>query len=280
MEVIGNGFIARHLRRYFADRHPGTTVIAAGVSRTTANGAAEFARERLLVDEVTRRCRAESRRIVFLSTAASGLYGSRGGPHREDEPINPVSPYGRHKWNLEAMIADSGVDWLTLRLSSLVGDGQPAHQLVPSLTAQIEAGVVTVYQGSHRDLLDVRHMVDILDHLLAAKVCRTVVNVASGTPQPVDHIVTCIERRLDTSARWDFMTGSSGGAVVSIDRLCELVPEVAAYGFGPGYLERLIHRYVSPASDEESHVPARPRAEEEHHDGTTIGTGFRDGPAR
>ncbi|APU15483.1 MULTISPECIES: NAD-dependent epimerase/dehydratase family protein [Actinoalloteichus] len=276
MEVIGNGFIARHLRTYFFDHHPDTTIIAAGVSRTTANSVAEFARELTLVEEVTRRCRAENRTVVFLSTAASGLYGSEGGPHAEDDPISPISPYGRHKFDLESMIAVSGANWLTLRLSSLVGDGQPPHQLVPSLTAQITSGVVTVYQGSHRDLLDVSHLMEILDRLLAAKVCRTVVNVASGTPQPVDRIVAGIEARLNRSARWDFVTGSAGGAAVSIARLRELVPEVATYGFGPGYLERLIHRYVAPIADEASRTPARLRAEE-HHDGTTIRTGFDDG---
>lgn len=239
MEIIGSGFIAHHLAP-LADKYPDVAVIAAGVSTTAVDSPAEFDREAELVYQVIRRCRAENRMVVFLSTSSHAIYGADDSPGTEDGPIFPTSVYGRHKLALETAVRGADVDWLILRLTHLVGDRQPPHQLLPLLVAGVRAGRVTVHRNTRRDLVDVRHLVVALDRLLADGTRNTVVNIASGVPLRTESIVRGIEQRLGRVAEWHMVDVPPTNTVVSTERLRTLVPEVADFRFRPDYLSELL----------------------------------------
>ncbi|GAB3440769.1 NAD-dependent epimerase/dehydratase family protein [Streptomonospora sediminis] len=244
MEIVGDGFIARHTREYFADRYPSCTLIAAGVSSVLVTDASEFEREATLVYDVLRRCKAAGRTVVFLSTASAGMYGVDDSPGAEDGPVFPLTPYGRHKLALESVCAGSGARWLVLRLAHIVGAGQQRHQLLPSLTRQLLSGAVTVHTGASRDLLDVHDMLRMLDHLLDGGIADQVVNLATGRPEAVSDIVDGLEERLGVSAERQRIDVPTKHAVVDTGRLRALIPELEQYGFGPEYLATLLDRHV------------------------------------
>jgi nucleoside-diphosphate-sugar epimerase len=249
VDVVGGGFLAGHLTRAFGERYSDVTVIAAGVSRTTVASSVDFDREAALVYRVVRQCHQHGGTVVFLSTASDSMYGAPDSPGDEDGPVFPITPYGRHKLCLESVVATSGVRWLVLRLSHIVGSGQQPHQLVPALVAQIGTGAVTVYQNNYRDLLDVHHLMAALDGLLACGATDMVVNVASGIPQRVPDIVTEIERRLGVRARRKIVESAASRTVVATDRLRKFVPAWQDLGFGPAYLGALLDRYIGPVRD-------------------------------
>lgn len=225
MEIVGNGFLARNLRPV-ADLHPDVVAVASGVSSTAVVSDAEFLREATQLYEIVQRCRHTRRKVVFFSTAAAAMYGAPGASGREDGPVYPYSPYGRHKLALEAVLAASGVDYLVLRLSHVVGADQPPHQLLPALVRQILSGTVRLYLGARRDLVDVEDVVAGLDGLLSAGVSHEVVNVASGTSTPVELIVEHIERRLGRVARKEHVEigGNHSAAPISIEKIRRLAP--------------------------------------------------------
>ncbi|MFE0171796.1 NAD-dependent epimerase/dehydratase family protein [Streptomyces sp. NPDC059002] len=245
VDVIGGGFIALQARRHFGARPdiPYATLVAAGVSDTSETSPECFRREELLVRRTAQRCREHGRLLVFLSSAAGGLYG-REGEGREDGAPAPFSAYGRHKLAMERLVADSGARWLTLRLSHLVGTQQNARQLVPSLVRQIRSGEVAVHRGARRDLLDVRHFLVVLDRLLALGVHGRVVNVASGTAVPAERLVAGVEERLGCRARRRFHDVPPETLRVSTRLMCSLVPESREFGLGPDYPDELLDRYV------------------------------------
>ncbi|MGW3011832.1 NAD-dependent epimerase/dehydratase family protein [Streptomyces sp. NPDC001219] len=245
MEILGNGFLARNLSP-LAHRHPGTVAMAAGVSWASGTSDADFAREAALLTQAADRCRATGRRLLFFSTAATGMYGAVDGPGREDSPITPCTPYGAHKLALERQLQDSGADHLILRLGHLVGTGQPPHQLIPALIQQMRKGSVRIQRAAARDLIDVRDVVTVIDRLLAQGLCGETVNVASGTAVPVERIVDHLETRLGLSVRRRY---DEAGAhhVISTEKLRALVPETAAMGFGPGYYRRVLDAFIATA---------------------------------
>jgi NDP-hexose 4-ketoreductase len=243
MEIVGRGFIAGNLADV-TGRHPAATVLAAGVSSTSVQEAGEFARETDLVHDVARRCHREGRLLVFLSSASHALYGTTTVPAREDSTVRPPSPYGRHKRALECAIAESGTRWLMLRVSHVVGRGQRSHQLLPSLTSQIRGGSVRVYQGVYRDLVDVRDLVGVVDGLLAQGIEGEVVNVASGHPHPAEAIVRGIEQRMAAAPRHDMVTATPSRTLVSIEKLCTLLPRMRSVT-APDYLDQILDRYVT-----------------------------------
>src|SRR4051812_30098309 len=103
MQIIGRGFLAGHLRPITA-AHPGVVVLAAGVSAANDTSQHDFDREATLVYQAIRRCSASGERLLFFSTAAAGMYSVPGEPGREDGPVLPATPYGRHKLALEAVL--------------------------------------------------------------------------------------------------------------------------------------------------------------------------------
>ncbi|MEV5951507.1 NAD-dependent epimerase/dehydratase family protein [Streptomyces sp. NPDC051993] len=241
-EVIGRGFLAEYLRQYLPP-HVSATILAAGVSDTSETSPERFRREATMVSETALRCREGGRLLVFLSSAATGLYG-REGEGREDSHVTPVSPYGQHKLAMERLVANSGAHWLTLRLSHVVGPRQNPAQLFPSLVRQVRSGTVMVHRGARRDLMDVHHFATVLHRLLTMGVRDRTVNVASGVAFPVDEIVTALEAEIGRSANRTFLDVPSETLCISNQRMRALVPEVAEFGFGPRYLDSLVSRYV------------------------------------
>ncbi|MYW65857.1 NAD-dependent epimerase/dehydratase family protein [Streptomyces sp. SID8379] len=247
MEIIGRGFLAAHLRSIERDRHPRTTVLAAGVSCASDTSVAQFRREADLLRETAARCREAGRRLVFFSTASSGMYAGSGGAGREDEAVVPQTPYGRHKRDLEEELAASGADHVILRLSHVVGPGQPAHQLLPTLIAQLATGHVTLHRGAARDLIGIDDLVHLVDLLLPRCGPRTTVNVASGAAVPVERIVDHLQARLGLPAERSYVQ-VRGAHTVDTGRLRRLVPEADLLGFGPDYYRAVLDRYVLPAA--------------------------------
>lgn len=243
MDIVGNGFLARSLRP-IAHRHPDTVVLAAGVSWASGTSDADFEREAVLLGEVAERCRATGRRLLFFSTAATGMYGAVDGPGHEHSAIIPCTPYGAHKYALEQQVRASGADHLILRLGHLVGPGQPPHQLVPALVRQVREGSVRIQRGAARDLIDVDDVVTVIDRLLAHDLRGETVNVASGEAVPVEDIVDHLARRLGLEIRREYRdTGAHH--VIATGKLRALVPETAGMGFGPGYYRQVLDTFLA-----------------------------------
>ncbi|OLR93792.1 NAD-dependent epimerase/dehydratase family protein [Actinokineospora bangkokensis] len=250
MEIIGKGFIAGHSRRHFGDRYPDTTLIAAGVSSVLITDVSAFEREATLVYDTLRRCRAEGRTVIFLSTASSGMYGAPDSPGTETGPVFPLTPYGRHKLCLENVCATSGARFLVLRLAHIVGGGQQQHQLLPSLIRQLLTGSITVHAGVTRDLLGVHDMMRMLDTLRARDVHGEVVNLASGRPDTIETVVDRLEQRLGTRAERKLVDMPTKRTTVDVSKLRWLVPEYDDLGFGPGYLDTLLDRHFDELADD------------------------------
>lgn len=242
MEIVGNGFLARSLEP-IAHQHPDTVVLAAGVSWASGTSDADFAREAALLAEVARGCRATGRRLLFFSTASTGMYGAVDGPGREDGPVVPCTPYGAHKLGLERQLHASGADWLVLRLGHLVGPGQPPHQLLPALVRQMREGRVRIHRGAARDLIDVVDVVRVIDLLLAQGLRGETVNVASGEAVSVERIVDHLEGRLGLVAHREYREAEAQH-VISTEKLRALVPQTARMGFGPGYYRRVLDAFA------------------------------------
>lgn len=240
MKIIGHGFIASHLRQ-LADRHDDVVALAAGVSYPS-NPVEAYVRERALVESVVAACRRDDRKLVFMSSAA--VYG-RSVPHgREDAPPDPPTDYGRHKASLEALIRDSGVRHLSLRLGYILGRDAPPHRLVPALIRQVGEGTVTLHRHAHRDLVHVRDMVTVVGGLLDVGTENEIVNVASGTCVPIARIVRHIERRLDRRATWEYLDEGARHCM-SNEKMLRLLPPGVELEFPPAYWRSVIDSYLA-----------------------------------
>ena len=249
MEIVGNGFIAHHLRS-LGNRHSDTVAFAAGVSSTRCADDAEYTREMTVLRTTIARCVRDGRRLLYFSTASAEMYGAPHSHGREDERPAMRSRYGQHKATVEALLHNNpDLDFLVLRMAHLVGPFQPQHQLVPALVRQIVDGEVRLYRGARRDLIGIAEAVRIIDTLLVTAAQRDIVNVATGVSVPVEQVVAYLEHRLDTVAWRQYVVVSTPYSV-SVEKLTRLVPDIREYGFGPTYFQRAIDSYLdAPNAD-------------------------------
>lgn len=246
MKIIGRGFLAQNLRAAGL-RHPDTVMLATGVATTTVTAPEAYERDAEVLYDTLRRCHRSGDRLIYLSTASVAMYGGLDRPSDEDGPLFPPLPYGRHKLAMEAVVARSGVEYLILRMTNLVGRAQRSHQLLPALITQVRSGRVVVHDRACRDLLDVTHAIEIMDVLLRSGLSGEVVNIGSGWPVPVEQIVTRIERRLGCTAVRELRHHAidAESRPVSIAKLRRFMPDVdERFGLGSHYFEGVVDRYV------------------------------------
>lgn len=247
MDIIGSGFIARHMEQLSAS-HPGVVTLASGVSHVNLHEPeVAFARESRMVREVAGDCARRGGTLLFFSTASAAVYGAPGCSGHETCRHPPGSPYGRHKLGMERIVRESGCKALILRLGHLVGPDQSAHQLLPNLVGQVLDGSVRLFRKARRDLLDVEHFVRIVDDLLTAGVSGETVNVASGRSVPVEDIVAHLAHLLARQVQCEYVERSSDHQV-SVRKLQRLLPgqrpERGPVGHYRSVLDRYARHYV------------------------------------
>ncbi len=73
-------------------------------------------------------------KVVFIST--DYIFDGQNGPYEENTPANPISVYGRHKWEAEQLVSVSGLKHLILRVTNLYGDEERGKNFVARIMEQ------------------------------------------------------------------------------------------------------------------------------------------------
>lgn len=138
---------------------------------------------------------APAARLVVVSSAA--VYGDiHAGPIGEEAATNPYSPYGAHKFAMEAIVRgwsrSFGLASVAVRLFSVYGPGL-RKQLLWDLSNRLHLNQEPVtLGGSGEELRDWTHVADVVRALeLAASLAQVgmpIVNAGSGTAANVRQI--------------------------------------------------------------------------------------------
>ena len=149
--------------------------------------------------------------FIFSSTAA--VYGSHdhSNPIKEDDPKNPISPYGASKLAAEhevnAFLAVSGNEGSSLRFFNVVGTASPElmdnsiENLFPIVINKLKAGQAPVIFGNDYPTPDgtcIRDYVDVRDvaraHLAAAnsKSMPLAMNIGTGCGASVREVIKLV----------------------------------------------------------------------------------------
>lgn len=247
MLVLGNGFLARHVRS-IVNAPSGVCVLAAGVSKSVGLQPQDENRERVMIQGVSEKCARSGDLLVYFSSIGP-LGPDDGSPRTESETAAPSSRYGVHKMLMEQLVRETSRRYLILRMCNLVGSGQNSAQLVPALARQVEGGRVQMESGALRDLLDVQDAVELVRKLLYRGVENTEINVASGVPIRVDEIVRHLSVLLRCVPSIEYTTGGRGYRA-DIRRLQTALDDYPAlHNAGLSYPFEVLRKYYSrPAS--------------------------------
>lgn len=144
------------------------------------------------------------RKIIFTSSGGT-VYGEvLKVPVSEDEPTNPISPYGISKLAIEKYIQyfnyAYGLDYTIFRYSNPYGEGQyPSKGLgvIPIFLTNIAKGKQPVIYGDGSVVRDYVYIKDVMDVNLIAisrkiKSKHHIFNVGSGTGKSLNELIVII----------------------------------------------------------------------------------------
>ncbi len=218
------------------------------VGASVADPEADFARTVLSVRETLAflNAAAAGARLIYPSSAA--VYGAASaGPLAEDAPLEPISPYGRHKLQAEAEIAAAGVEAAILRFFSLYGPGL-RKQLLWDLARRLAAGPRRLELAGtgeeRRDFLYIDDAVRLVGLAMGARLSGAplVLNGGRGEAVTVRQAAETLARALGSDAAIGFSGQTRAGdpAALAAD-----VSAAKALGFSPqASFEDGVRRYA------------------------------------
>jgi UDP-glucose 4-epimerase len=152
-------------------------------------------------------------RLVLLSSAA--VYGDPAQlPVREADAPAPISPYGRHRLEVENIVRSSSLDCAVLRVFSAYGEGLRRQILWDIVTRALDSSQVTL-SGTGAESRDFVHAKDVASAV--GTVCEReafdgeTLNVASGLETTVRDLASLAVEALDSGTRVAFSGSARAG---------------------------------------------------------------------
>ena len=187
--------------------------------------------------------RSDPPRLLLVSSAA--VYGEPARlPIAETVAPAPISPYGRHRLEVEELVRGGSLPSAIVRIFSAYGEGL-RRQLLWDIAQQADAGPVELW-GTGEESRDFVHVDDVAGAI--AVVCEAssfggeVVNVASGVETTVATVARMLLRELGVEDAPHFTGVARTG---DPERWQADVTRLAALGFEPKVtLEEGIARYA------------------------------------
>jgi UDP-glucose 4-epimerase len=218
---------------------PGVVVHCAG-GASVAFSVAHPDEDRRLTVETTRRVleaaggRAGAPRVVFVSSGA--VYGGHDGRAAEDTPVDPQSPYARHKLEAEELCVErggtAGVEGVRVRLFSVHGPGL-RKQLLWDACSKLTRGEWS-FAGTGREVRDWLYVDDaaalVVEAGSHASVTWPIVNGGTGVGVTVREVLEELGRAWDGRAGPAFTGVARAGDPVGLVADCALA---RSWGWSP-----------------------------------------------
>ena len=175
--IIGNGLLANSLRSI--DRET-LTLFCSGVSNSGEKNTVAFEREFSLLCE-----QDKNSLLCYFSTVS--IFN----------PSKQSTPYIQHKLNMELQIQSRFPEHVIVRLPNMMGEGGNGTNLFPYFLRSIaEGNAVTIFDNTHRELMEVQLLPGIVNALIDAGF-RGCINAGFGhAPKVMDiylHMCSLLE---------------------------------------------------------------------------------------
>lgn len=226
--VVGNGMLAKAFSGFCDDDR--VLIFASGVSNSLETDGGAFDREKSQLLK-TRQAHSDKLFVYFGTCSVYDL------DRRE-------TPYVAHKLELEAVLEQSGMPWMVLRLPLAIGPGQSGQTLAPFLYQRISQGApFEIWKDATRYPVDVADVLRIGRRFIdSCALWNRRINVALRA-FPVLEFVRVMESILGKAAVYHLVP--KGRHYVIHCPEVEAVARELDLDFSKGYLDRVLRKYFS-----------------------------------
>lgn len=182
---------------------------AASVPFSTQHPAVDFRNSTQLVSNVLEAIRLSKIHCCFGLISSAAVYGNPAVlPITEDSPINPLSPYGTHRYLNEILLSSYknsyGLSGFTGRIFSAYGEGLQKQVVYDAMIKlAFGEGDECAFHGSGSETRDFVHVDDVANAILT--LCRRngdgIYNIASGEQVTIQELIATIQQVTETTKR-------------------------------------------------------------------------------
>lgn len=212
-------------------RSKGNTFFASGVSNSQCNDVKQFTREReLLLDELGK----SDPKKFFIYFGTCSIF----------DPDEYQSSYVQHKLSLEKILL-SIPNGLIARLPQVAGNSGSQSNFCNWLFSNIRAETAfTVYDNTTRNVIDIQHAIEILDHYLESKPPNDrIINIGNPKSYPVTYFVKAAEKLLNKKANY---IAVARGSTYNFDTTTSAkISHSLGISFDSNYTENVFSKYFA-----------------------------------
>lgn len=203
-------------------------------------------------------CMVNNKVLNIVLSSSAGVYGNPVNlPIKEDDPKNPLNPYGETKYIMERMLEDYdtayGLRFMSFRyfnaagatLDGAIGEDHPEEShLIPNVIKKTIDGVeVEIFGNDYKtsdgtNVRDYIHVLDLVDsHVLGLKklldgVSSNIYNIGVGRGYSNKEIIIQVEKTTGIPVKVKYMARRSGDA----DSLYASIEKISTdFGWKPKY---------------------------------------------
>jgi len=166
-------------------------------------------------------------KIIVTSSAA--VYQNSNNSVDEESIIEPLSPYGQSKLDMEKITIQSKINYIILRLFNVYGNGQNAG-VVANFGKNISENKPLTIFGDGKATRDFIHIDDVIDAILLSMKSKSgIYNIASGTGTSISNLVKLFIQLSGKSLKIIYRSGRAGEITYSVANITKSQQELGFY---------------------------------------------------
>ena len=166
-------------------------------------------------------------KIIVTSSAA--VYKNSNNSVDEVSTIEPLSPYGQSKLDMEKITMQSKINYSILRLFNVYGDGQTTGVITNFKKNILENKPLTIF-GDGKAIRDFIHIDDVINAiLLSIKSTSGIYNIASGSGTSINDLAKLLIQLSDKNSKIIYKSARKGEVIFSVANIDKSQKELGFY---------------------------------------------------
>ena len=167
-------------------------------------------------------------KIIVTSSAA--VYKNSNNSVDEVSTIEPLSPYGQSKLDMEKITMQSKINYSILRLFNVYGNGQ-TNGVIANFRKNISENILLTIFGDGKAIRDFIHIDNVVDAIiLSIKSASGIYNIASGNGTSITNLAKLLIQLSGKNSKIIYKSARVGEIIYSVANIAKSQNEL---GFNP-----------------------------------------------
>lgn len=226
--VVGNGLIANAFNSYL--EKDDVIIFASGVSNSSISleDKISFLREENLIKDYLK---FKDKKFIYFSTCSIS-------------DNSKVTPYIKHKIEMENLIESNHNNYLIFRLPIVIGISNNNNTFFNSIKSKINKNeIIIVYENVSRYIIDVDDISKLLPIFIDSDEKNKIINVCFDNKQLVSSIISCMEDIIGLNSRKEIKRFETINSDIDNNYFISKLNSIN-YNFDNDYNKKILKKYL------------------------------------